>query len=109
MAAWNYLWRHHWIIPERHCRIATRYCQLQDLLAAAFARVAADGLMTTGSTGQSRAHPAMAEIRMLTTESRLTEVELGLTPAAESKAGADRRPLSGPMEAMILRQRERGA
>lgn len=87
IAAWKYLWKLHWIVPERHRRTVERYCRMQDLLAAAHAQVDRDGLMTEGSHGQLRAHPAMAEIRMLTTESRLTEVELGLTPASESKAG----------------------
>ena len=32
----------------------------------------------------------MAEIRLLTTESRLMESETGVTPASESKAGAPR-------------------
>lgn len=43
--------------------------------------------MTFGSHGQPRSHPAMAEIQVMSTESRLLEIELGFTPAAASKAG----------------------
>lgn len=85
--------------------IVTRYCRLQDLLAAAFDQVDADGFMVTGSTKQRRCHPAMAEVRALTTESRLIESELGLTPASESKAGV---PVESPPSAladMIARRR----
>ena len=53
----------------------------------ALAQVDRDGLMVEGSKGQLTAHPAMAEIRLLTTELRLIEIELGLTPASEAKAG----------------------
>jgi P27 family predicted phage terminase small subunit len=85
--AWKYVWKLSWVVPARHSRIVERYCRLQDLLALAFGQVERDGMMVEGSQGQLRCHPAMAEIRMLTTECRLVEVELGLTPAAESKAG----------------------
>jgi hypothetical protein len=43
--------------------------------------------MSVGSRGQQRAHPCMAAIRPMSTESRLMEIELGLTPVAESRAG----------------------
>jgi hypothetical protein len=39
LAAWEYLWALHWLIPQRHLRIVQRYCRLQDLLAVAFAQV----------------------------------------------------------------------
>jgi P27 family predicted phage terminase small subunit len=104
--AWFYLWEQHWLNPRRHCRIATRYCQLQDLLAAAFAQVKRDGLMVKGSQGQLRIHPGMVEIRLLSTECRLIETELGLTPGSESRAGADRQLPPGPLDAMLARQRE---
>jgi len=89
--AWNYVWRHHWIVPERRMILAERYCWTRDLLQQAFATVAAEGLMSVGSHGQQRAHPCMAAIRLMSTESRLMEIELGLTPVAESRAGIPKR------------------
>jgi P27 family predicted phage terminase small subunit len=85
--AWKYVWKLHWIVPARHSRIVERYCRLQDLRALALGQVERDGMMVEGSQGQLRCHPALVEVRALTTECRLIEVELGLTPAAESKAG----------------------
>jgi hypothetical protein len=43
--------------------------------------------MSVGSHGQQRAHPCMAAIRLMSTESRLMEIQLGPTPVAESRAG----------------------
>lgn len=87
--AWEYIWKpeHHWIAAERHLLLVSRYCQVRDLLAAAIAQVRTDGFMVEGSTGRQRAHPCLAEIRALATESRRTEIELGLTPSSESKVG----------------------
>jgi hypothetical protein len=62
--------------------------------------------MVKGSQAQSRTHPACIEVRLLATECRLIETELGLTPAAEGKAGVDRKLPSNLLDAMILRQRE---
>ena len=30
--AWNYVWRHHWIVPERRMMLVERYCRTRDLL-----------------------------------------------------------------------------
>lgn len=104
--AWRYLWGLHWLVPERHSQVVTRYCRLQDLLAVAFEQVARDGLMVPGSQRQLRVHPAMAEVRLLSTECRLIETELGLTPAAESKAGVERELPPSRLLEMMRRQRE---
>jgi P27 family predicted phage terminase small subunit len=106
-AAWHYLWKMHWLVPERHSRIVTRHCQLQDLLALAFAQVERDGLMTEGSSKQARTHPAMAEIRLITTEFRLMELEMGLTPAAEAKAGVPTARPPGLLDEMAARRQAR--
>jgi len=106
LKAWEWVWSddHTWV-NERHLRIITRYCRIQDVLDQAFQQIKADGLMVPGSKGQLRCHPVSVELRSLSTESRLCEVELGLTPCAESKAGAAPRvPTSvkesaGPVEA----------
>jgi hypothetical protein len=96
LAAWSYVWKCPWIHPDRHLGAVRRYAALQDVLWAAFAAVNADRIVTEGSHKQARAHPALAEIRALSTESRLLEIELGLTPASTSKAGATRQRATEP-------------
>jgi P27 family predicted phage terminase small subunit len=89
LRAWEWVWSadHTWI-NERHLRLITRYCRIQDVLDRAFRQIEQDGLMVPGSKGQLRCNPVTVELRSLSTESRLCEIELGLTPCAESKAGA---------------------
>lgn len=98
--AWNYVWRHHWIVPERRMTLVERYCRTQ-----AFATVAAGGLMSVGSHGQQRAHPCMAAIRLMSTESRLMEIELGLTPVAESRAAIPKGLPTRSIDEQIQRRR----
>jgi P27 family predicted phage terminase small subunit len=104
-AAWNYVWRHRWIVPERHMMLVERYCRTRDLLQQAIATVAAEGLMSVGSHGQQRAHPCMAAIRLMSTESRLMELELGLTPVAESRAGIPKELPTLSIDEQIQRRR----
>ena len=109
LAAWEYVWRQPWIAPDRHALMVQRYCAIQDLMAAARAQIERDGLMVAGSLKQQRIHPLAVELRLLSVEARLTEVELGLTPGSASRAGADRQLPSDRLDAMMARQRERGA
>ena len=78
---------------------------MQDTLAAARAQVAADGMIVTGAQKQPRPHPLLAEIRALVTESRLTEIELGLTPASASKCGVPAVPAPSPLDKHLARRR----
>jgi P27 family predicted phage terminase small subunit len=89
LKAWEWVWSedHTWI-NDRHLQLITRYCRIQDVLDQAFRQIKQDGLMVPGSKGQLRCNPVTVELRSLSTESRLCEIELGLTPCAESKAGA---------------------
>ena len=64
-----------------------RWCSLQERRRELLAVVAAEGLMTVGSTGQPVVHPA---IRMVDTiEGRLPNLEasLGLTPESRLRLG----------------------
>jgi phage terminase small subunit len=96
LAAWSYVWKCPWIHPDRHLHAVRRYSHLQDILARAIAAAGADEIIVSGSRGQGRVNPALAEVRLLSAECRLLEVELGLTPAAASKAGATRTRTAPP-------------
>lgn len=74
------------INASRNLKIVTRYCQLQDVLAAALDQLARDGFMVEGSHKQLRCHPALVEIRAISNELRLIEVETGCTPEAAAKS-----------------------
>jgi hypothetical protein len=76
-----------------------------DLLQQAFATVAAEGLMSVGSHGQQQAHPCMAAIRLMSIESRLKEIELGLTWVAESRAGIPKELPTLSIDEQIQRRR----
>jgi len=102
---WAYVWKLHWIVPERHLHTVRRYCELQDLIASAVAQVEADGFMIDGSKGQRRCHPALTEIRQLATEARRTEVELALTPGSESKAGVSAAQPRSSLDDEVSRRR----
>ncbi|ORV53072.1 hypothetical protein AWC03_21330 [Mycobacterium europaeum] len=104
-AAWKRVWALHWVVPERHMIIVTRYCTLQDLLARALSQVENDGMTSAGSTGQRRTHPLLVEVRLLSTECRLIESELGLTPASESRAGATKELPRQHLDDLIAKRR----
>ncbi|CPR11956.1 Phage terminase, small subunit [Mycobacterium bohemicum DSM 44277] len=86
LAAWKWVWApsHPWI-TERHRGLVERYCRLRDVADGLFRQIDTDGIMSTGSQKQLRTNPALAQLKNLSTELRLCETELGLTPAAESK------------------------
>lgn len=105
LAAWEYIWRQHWIDPDRHRLPVERYCRLRDLLEQAFAELERSGLMQLGSQKQLRCHPVLIEIRQLSDLARHLEVELALTPVSAAKA---RVPLERPAKsnADLLREAE---
>ncbi len=65
-------------------------------------QVKSDGFMVSGSRGQQRCHQAMVEVRAISTEMRLIEAELGMTPASESRAAVPAIPTFTRLEAMRL-------
>jgi P27 family predicted phage terminase small subunit len=107
--AWEFVWSQRWIQPERHLMPVQRYCSLVDLLAAARAELERGGMVVTGSTGQERVSPWMAEIRLLSTECRLLENELGLSPAAESRSGIPALPMASALTDLIAERAQRRA
>ncbi|WP_374023920.1 phage terminase small subunit P27 family [Mycobacterium sp. HNNTM2301] len=86
LAAWKWIWspEHAWI-TNRHLGLVERYCRLRDFVDQAFTQIREDGLLVTGSQKQPRVHPALTLLKNLAVELRLSEIELGLTPASESK------------------------
>ncbi|MGV0041295.1 P27 family phage terminase small subunit [Mycobacterium colombiense] len=93
MAAWNWVWspEHTWI-TKRHLGLAERYCRVRDVLALTFAQIQEEGISVTGSQKQTRSNPLLPQVKNLSTELRLCEIELGLTPASESKTTAPSTP-----------------
>lgn len=89
LAAWNWVWspQHTWI-TTRHLGLVQRYCRLRDVLASTFAQLNADGISVTGSRNQERVNSLLPQVKNLSTELRLCEIELGLTPASEAKTAA---------------------
>ena len=61
--------------------------------------------MSLGSHGQQRAHPCMAAIGLMSTESRLMEIQLGLTTVAESRAGIPKELPTLSIDEQIQRRR----
>lgn len=104
--AWKFIWLHSWIIPERHRLLVVRYCRTQDLLNLAYAELERAGLMQLGSHKQLRAHPVMCEIRALSVECRLMEIEMGLTPASEAKAGVPQQLPRNTLDDQIAARRK---
>lgn len=88
-AAWQYVWapEHVWI-TTRHLGLAERYCRLRDLLALTFAQIQEEGISVTGSQKQARSNSLLPQVKNFSTELRLCEIEMGLTPASEAKTTA---------------------
>jgi P27 family predicted phage terminase small subunit len=83
--------QHTWI-TTRHLGLVERYCRLRDVVALTFQQLGEDGVLVAGSTGQTRSSTLLPQLKNLSTELRLCETELGLTPAAESKTAAPTSP-----------------
>lgn len=97
LAAWTWVWSpdHVWI-TVRHLGLAERYCRLRDVLAQLFAQLNADGVSVAGSRNQERVSSLLPQVKNLSTELRLCEIELGLTPASESKTAPTPAPTATP-------------
>lgn len=87
--AWRRLWDvgGSWLSPVADAAILTRLCQAYDEAAELRARIEQDGHFSTGSMGQTVAHPAVAMLRKL--EELITRYEslCGLTPSDRSRLG----------------------
>lgn len=89
LAAWRWVWspEHTWI-TTRHLGLVERYARLRDVLALTFTQLNADGISVTGSRNQERVNSLLPQVKSLSTELRLCEIELGLTPASETRTAA---------------------
>jgi P27 family predicted phage terminase small subunit len=86
-----------------------RYCHLFDMRDLMIGQVVAEGLTTTGSTGQIRAHPLLQRIEAANAELRLLEGQLGLNRSARAQLGVAEVRVASGLDAMIERRRRRGA
>jgi hypothetical protein len=77
-----------WRLDARDLALLRRASVIQDWIVALDAVVAADGVMTSGSRGQARVHPAVQEMRGLAAvqKSLLGAIELEDPAAALSLA-----------------------
>jgi P27 family predicted phage terminase small subunit len=65
-------------------------CQSVQRMRDAAAVIKQDGVISEGSTGQKRAHPALDIERQAATEFRQWATRFGLDPSSRTKLGADR-------------------
>ena len=88
-AAWRRYWAlgAAWLSPSTDLEIITRLCQGYDERQKLRDILAAEGLVATGSMGQTVAHPAVAMLRQI--EAQLTRWEslCGFTPSDRSRLG----------------------
>lgn len=88
-AAWQRYWSlgAAWLSPTTDLEIMTRLCQGYDEREALRKIIRSDGYLTTGSMGQSVAHPAVAMLRQLEAQITRWESLCGFTPSDRSRLG----------------------
>lgn len=87
-AAWARLWEAAaWLSPRADVEMLTRLCEAYDERAALRARIKRDGLMSTGSTGQTVVHPAVSAVRILERQMTQWESLCGFTPSDRTRLG----------------------
>ncbi|MBM7770906.1 P27 family predicted phage terminase small subunit [Actinokineospora baliensis] len=67
--------------------MVARYCELHDRRDAFLRRIAADGVVTEGSTGQPVAHPLLRFVESTEREMRAIETVLGLNLESRLRLG----------------------
>ncbi len=77
---------------------AERFCEAAADIVSARAAIARDGEYITNRLDELKRHPAFATLREATAESRRWAAELGLTPAARSRAGVHEDDDDNPMD-----------
>jgi P27 family predicted phage terminase small subunit len=86
-AAWVTVWGTGRLEPADHL-VATRYAELTDTRHEVRAILTTEGLTTTGSKGQTVAHPLVAILRDLDNQARQLEDRLLLSPRARKSVAA---------------------
>lgn len=85
---WVRIWREAtWLAPATEVDVVTRLCELEDLLVGMKAALADEGFYVTGSQGQLRPNPLIAQIRATGAQLLQLEQQCGLTPASRGALG----------------------
>lgn len=85
---WVRIWREAtWLSPAADTEVATRLCEAEQLREAMKAALADAGFYVTGSQGQLRPNPLLAQIRATEAQILQLERECGLTPSSRGSLG----------------------
>lgn len=101
-----------WRLDERECELLGLAARQADTLAALEALVEAEGLTTTGSTGQVVLHPAVAEARQarLSIDRLLGKIVMPAPEkSGETGSSAHARTAAGVLHDLQARREARGA
>lgn len=104
---WGQLWTaaSAWISPTTDIGMVTRYCSLWDAHAAFSKIVDEEGLMSVGSTGQPKVHPAFTQLMEVNTALLRMEGHLGFTPSARAALGVAEVKRQSALEQLLEQRR----
>jgi P27 family predicted phage terminase small subunit len=114
-ARWDRIWREaRWLAPATDIDVVTRLCEAEDLYAGIGKALADEGFYVTGSQGQLRPNPLLAQMRATAAQMLQLEKEIGLTPSSrgslgvgEVKSGDEINPLTAILQAAAQRGQQR--
>lgn len=86
------------VLSQGDLHAAERFCEAAADIAAARAAIAESKEYIMNARGELKRHPAFATLREATAESRRWAAELGLTPAARSRAGVHEDDEDNPLD-----------
>lgn len=109
---WARIWREaRWLAPATDIDVVTRLCEAEDLYAGIAKALADKGFYVTGSQGQERPNPLLAQLRATATQMLQLEREIGLTPSARGALGVGEVKPEGeinPLTAILMQAAQRG-
>lgn len=108
---WTRIWREaKWLSPATDIDIVERICIGEDLVAGMRSALAEEGFYVTGSQGQVRPNPLLAQVRAQLGQMLQMERECGLTPSARGDLGvAEVTDKSNPLEQILQQAAARNA
>lgn len=111
-ARWERIWREaRWLSPATDEDVVTRLCELEDLREGMRKALADEGFYVTGSQGQLRPNPLIAQIRATEAAMVRLERECGLTPVSRGAMGVGEVKAASvnPLNEILERAARRGA
>lgn len=110
-ARWVRIWREaSWLAPATDADVVERLCIAEDQVVAMRKALADEGFYVTGSQGQLRPNPLIAQIRATNGEILKLERECGLTPSARGSLGVGevKAAEENPLNEILRRAANRG-